>query len=58
MDKDAIMNSRNTIKTRADAVEKRYSKTTKGTASKTKVKTKVKPILKKNKIGFKYEVKF
>ena len=52
------MNSRDSVKTRADAVEKRYGKTTKGTASKAKTKTKVKPILKKNKIGVKYEVKF
>ncbi len=52
------MNSRDTVKTRADAVEKRYGKTTKGTAQKAKVKTKFKPKLGKNKIGFKYEVKF
>lgn len=52
------MNSRNTIKTRADAVEKRYDKTTKGTASKAKTKKKVSPILGKDKVGIKLKVKF
>ena len=52
------MNSRDSVKTRADAVEKRYGKTTKGTASKAKVKKKVTPILGKDKLGIKLKVKF
>jgi hypothetical protein len=56
--KENEMNSRNTVKTRADAVEKRYAKTTKGTASRTKIKKKVSPILGKDKVGIKLKVKF
>lgn len=42
-----------------DAVEKRYSKTIKGTKSgKTKPKFKVKPILEKGKIGIKIKGTF
>lgn len=53
------MNSRDTIKTRADAVERRYSKTTKGTGPrKPKPKLKLKPILGKNKIGIKGKLTF
>ena len=58
MDKDAIMNSRNTIKTRADAVEKRYGKTTRGDTKRTKTKVKIKPKLGKGKLGFQIKAKF
>jgi len=43
---------------KAKMVEKRYGKTTKGTAEKVRPKTKVKPILKKGKIGFKSTTKW
>lgn len=52
------MNSRDTVKTRSEAVEKRYGKTTKGTATKYKPKKKVSPILGKDKVGIKLKVKF
>lgn len=52
------MNNIESVKTRANAVEKRYGKTTKGTAEKAKIKVKIRPKLSKNKIGFKYERKF
>jgi hypothetical protein len=53
------MNSRDSVKTRAEAVEKRYSKTTKGTAPrKPKPKLKLKPVLGKNKIGIKGKITF
>ena len=43
---------------KAKMVEDRYGKTTKGTAEKVKPETKVKPILKKGKIGVKVTTKF
>lgn len=53
------MNNRDSVKTKVDAVEKRYSKTIKGTKSgKTKPKFKVKPILEKGKIGIKIKGTF
>lgn len=52
------MNDRESVKTRMDAVEKRYGKTTKGTAEKAKVKKKLKPKVGKKKIGLTYEIKF
>lgn len=53
------MNNRDSVKTRMSAVEKRYGKTTKGTTpGKAKPKTRVKPILGKNKLGFKVKVTF
>ena len=53
------MNTRDTVKTRADAVEKRYGKTIKGDSKrKPKPKLKLKPILGKNKIGIKGKVTF
>ena len=59
MDKDTLMNNRDSVKTRMSAVEKRYGKTTKGTTpGKARPKTKVKPILSKNKLGFKVKVTF
>lgn len=52
------MNTKESVASKTAKVEKRYGKTLKGTASKAKTKVKVRPILKKNKIGIKYEVKF
>lgn len=53
------MNNRDSVKTRMSVVEKRYGKTTKGTMpGKAKPKTKVKPVLGKNKLGFKVKVTF
>ena len=52
------MNNRDSVKTKMSAVEKRYGKTTKGTAEKAKIKVKIRPKLSKNKIGLKYERKF
>lgn len=53
------MNSRETVKTRAAAVEKRYSKTIKGDSKrKPKPKLKLKPVLKKGTIGIKGKVTF
>lgn len=53
------MNNRDSVKTKMSAVEKRYGKTTKGTMpGKARPKTRVKPILGKNKIGFKVKVTF
>lgn len=53
------MNNRDSIKTRAEAVEKRYSKTIKGDSKrKPKPKLKLKPILGNNKIGIKGKVTF
>lgn len=53
------MNSRDSVKTKMAAVEKRYAKTTKGTAArKPKPKLKLKPVLGKNKIGIKGKLTF
>ena len=53
------MNSRDFIKSRSDAVEKRYGKSIKGDSKrKPKPKLKLKPILGKNKIGIKGKVTF
>lgn len=53
------MNNRDSVKTRFDAVEKRYGNTLKGTmAGKPRPKTRAKPILGKNKLGFKVKVTF
>ena len=52
------MNNRDTIKTRADAVEKRYGKTTRGDTKRTKTKVKIKPKLGKGKLGFQIKAKF
>ena len=53
------MNNRDSVKTKMAAVEKRYGKSIKGTmAGKPRPKTRVKPILGKNKIGFKGKVAF
>ncbi len=53
------MNSRESVKTRAAAVEKRYSKTIKGNiARKPKPKLKLKPVLSKSKIGIKGKLTF
>ncbi len=53
------MNNRDSVKTKMTAVEKRYGKSIKGTmAGKSRPKTRVKPILGKNKLGFKVKVAF
>jgi len=53
------MNNRDSVKTKMAAVEKRYGKSIKGTmAGKPRPKTRVKPILGKNKLGFKVKVTF
>ena len=53
------MNNRDSVKTKMAAVEKRYGKSIKGTmAGKSRPKTRVKPILGKNKLGFKVKVTF
>lgn len=53
------MNSRDSVKTRMAAVEKRYGKTVKGTTKgKTKPKLKLKPTLSKSKIGIKGKLTF
>jgi hypothetical protein len=53
------MNTSDSIKAKADKLEKRYGKTTKTvTRSKPKFKAKLKPKLGKKKIGLTYEVKF
>lgn len=53
------MNTRDSVKTRTEAVEKRYSKTTKGDSKrKPKPKLKLKPVLNKDKIGIKGKVTF
>jgi len=53
------MNNRDSVKTKMSAVEKRYGKSIKGTmAVKPRLKTRVKPILGKNKLGFKVKVTF
>lgn len=53
------MNSRDTIKTRASAVEKRYAKTIKGDSKrKPKPKLKLEPVLGKDKIGIKGKLTF
>ncbi len=53
------MNNRDSVKTKMSAVEKRYGKYTKGTmAGKPRPKTRVKPILGKNKLSFKVKVTF
>ena len=53
------MNNRDSVKTKMTAVEKRYGKSIKGTMpGKAKPKTRVKPILGKNKLGFKVKVTF
>lgn len=53
------MNSRDSIKTRAEAVEKRYAKTIKGDSKrKPKPKLKLKPVLKKGTIGIRGKVTF
>lgn len=53
------MNTSDSIKSKMTMVEKRYAKTTKGTAKrKPKPKLKLKPILGKDKIGIKGKVTF
>ncbi len=53
------MNNRESIKTKAEAVEKRYGKTIKGNIPrKPKPKFKVKPILSKSKVGIKIKGTF
>lgn len=53
------MNNKDSVKTRADVVEKRYGKTIKGNIPrKPKPKLKIKPILSKSKIGLKAKVTF
>lgn len=53
------MNSRDSVKTKVDAVEKRYGKTIKGSLPrKAKPKFKVRPILGKDKIGIKIKGTF
>lgn len=53
------MNSRESIKTRAEAVEKRYGKTIKrNMPRKPKPKLTIKPVLKKGTIGIKGKVTF
>lgn len=52
------MNRRDSVKTKVEAVEKRYGKTLKGNATRVKPKGKLKPKVGKGKIGLTYEVKF
>lgn len=53
------MNNRESIKTKAAAVEKRYAKTTKGNAKrKPQPKIKIKPILGNDKISIKGKITF
>lgn len=53
------MNTRESIKTRSEAVEKRYGKKkAKVGVRTTGIKTKLKPKFGKKKIGLTYEVKF
>jgi hypothetical protein len=53
------MNTRETVKTKAAAVEKRYGKTIKGDLKrKPKPKLKLRPVLGKDKIGIKGKVTF
>lgn len=53
------MNSRDSVKTKMAAVERRYGKTIKGTTKgKTKPKLKIKPVLKKGTIGIKGKITF
>jgi hypothetical protein len=52
------MNTKESVKTRVEAVEKRYGKTLKGTTKKVKIRVKVKPVLKKNKVGLNIKATF
>ncbi len=52
------MNNRDSVKTKAEAVEKRYVKTLKGNGKKVKPKLKIRPIIKKDTIGIRGKVTF
>lgn len=53
------MNTSDSIKSKMSIVEKRYAKTTKGTARrKPKPKLKLRPILKKDTVGIKGKITF
>lgn len=53
-----MFNYDNSLKARGEVVNRRYSKTTKGSAKRVKPKLKLKPVLKKGTIGIKGKVTF